>query len=336
MKSLFRRFLVLFLAFILVFSPRIVQMALAQDDTDSAAATEVQTLQSLAKKGYVGDKKDYYLSAKVLTEDDITDALLKIKDQLALVDLKALQPGDKNYQVEDLKALLALIINKSEDIRDRQVSAWKFRKRVENMIAILAPDSVNATPAVILASSLQPTETPKPPPTATPIPGPSREEWNQMKADMKDLTQKTSDLQNTYDKKIQTLQVNEDDVAKSDGELKTTDADLQEQLKLIKKILDHVQEDLSKTGDRLDQVAQKASEKNITDTELEQELTILHKDLRDNSQDVTILKEEVAKLDKTNAEAGQSPLDQFLNSKWLAGGALVIGLTALTVSLTRK
>jgi hypothetical protein len=336
MKSFLRHSLILLLTFILIFSPRMVQMALAQDDTDSAPAEEIRTLQLLAKKGYVGDKKDYYLSAKVLTEDDVTDALLKIKDQLALVDLKTLQPGDKNYQVEDLKALLALIINRSEDIRDRQISAWKFRKRVEKMIAILAPDSVNATPAVILVPSPQPTETPKPAPTATPIPGPTHEEWNQMKDDMKDLVTKTSDLQDAYDKKIQTLQKNDDDVTKDDGELKTTDADLQEQLKLVKKILDHVQDDLSKTGDRLDQVAQKASEKAITDTELEQELTILHKDLRDNSQDVTILKEEVAKLDKTNAEAGQSPLDQFLNSKWLAGGALVVGLAALTVSLTRK
>jgi hypothetical protein len=336
MKRFAQNLLVVFLASILVLSPRIVQMALAQDDTDAAPVEEVQTLQNLAQKGYLGDKKDFYLSAKGLTEDDITDALLKIKDQLALVDFKTLQPGDKNYQVEDLKALLTLIKDKSDDILARKVSAWKFQRRVEKMIAALSPVSANGTPVATAASTPQPTETPSPVPTATPVPGPTHEEWNQMKDDMKDLVKKTSDLQDAYDKKIQTLEKNDDDVMKDDSELKTTDVDLQEQLKLVKKILDQVQDNLNKTGDRLDQVSQKASEKAITDTELEQELTILHKDLRDNSQDVTILKEEVAKLDKTNAEAGQSPLDQFLNSKWLAGGALAVGLTALVVSLTRK
>ncbi len=336
MKNFARNLLVLFLASLLVLSPRMVQVVLAQEDTDSASPEEVQTLQGLAKNGYVGDKKDFYLSAKGLTEDDVTDALLKIDDQLSQVDLKTLQPGDKNYQVDDLKALLTLIKEKSEDIRTRKMSAWKFEKRVERMIAALTPASADPTPEVTALPSPQPTELPMPTPTATPIPGPSREEWNQMKGDVKDLAQKTSSLQGDYDKKIQSLQTIEDDVAKSNGELKITDADLQEQLKLVKKLLDQVQDNLSKTGDRLDQVAQKANEKAITDTELEQELTILHKDLRDNSQDVTILKEEVAKLDKTNAEQGQNPLDQFLNSKWLAGGALAVGLAALVVSLTRK
>jgi hypothetical protein len=336
MKKTARNFLVVFLACLLVLSPRMVQMALAQDDTDTAPPGEIQTLHRLADKGYLGDKKDFYLSAKALTEDDITDALLKIRDQLALVDLKTIQPGDKNYQVEDLKDLLALVIDKSEDIRDRQASAWKFRKRVEKMIALLAPASVDATPAFVTLATPPPTATPQPAPTATPVPGPTREEWNQMKDDVRDLAKKTADLQEAYDKKIQVLEKNDDDIEKSDGELKTGDADLEEQLKLVKKLLDHVQDDLAKTGDRLDQVAQKASEKAMTDTELEQELTIMHKDLRDNSQDVTILKEEVAKLDKANSDQGQSPLDQLLSSKWLAGGALAVGLTALVVSLTRK
>ncbi len=336
MKKLARNFLSLLLASLLILSPRMIQMALAQDDTDAAPAEEVQTLQRLAQKGYLGDKKDFYLSAKGLTEDDVTDALLKINDQLSLVDIKSLQPGDKNYQVDDLKALLTLVKDKTEDIRDRKISEWKFQRRVERMIAALTPVSPNATPAMTAAPSSPPTEEPKPTPTVTPIPGPSREEWNQMKGDLKDLAKKTSDLQDVYDKQIQTLQKNEDDIAKSSGELKTTDADLQEQLKLVKNLLDHVQGDLSKTTDRLDQVAHKADEKTITDIELEQELTILHKDLRDNSQDVTILKEEVAKLDKASAEESQNPLDQFLSSKWLGGSALVVGLTALIVSLTRK
>jgi hypothetical protein len=105
---------------------------------------------------------------------------------------------------------------------------------------------------------------------------------------------------------------------------------------LVKNLLDRVQEDLQKTQARLEQVAQKAEEKNITDTELEQELTVMHKDMRDNVQDVSILKQEVAKLDKSGEVKGENVLDQMLDSKWLSGGALVVGVAALIVALTNK
>jgi hypothetical protein len=47
------------------------------------------------------------------------------------------------------------------------------------------------------------------------------------------------------------------------------------------------------------------------------------------------LKEEVAKLDKTDV-GPRNAVDDFLSSKWLPGAALALGLTALTVSLVRK
>jgi heme oxygenase len=107
-------------------------------------------------------------------------------------------------------------------------------------------------------------------------------------------------------------------------------------LKLVKNLLERVQDDLKKTDNRLEETAKKASEKNISDTELEQELTVMHKDVRDNTQDVSILKQEVAKLDKSTSVAGQSPLDEVLGSKYVAGGALLVGLAALIISLSRK
>jgi len=328
--TLAKRTLVILLALLMVFTPRMVQWALAQDDQDGASADEVQVVQQLAKAGYLTDKKDFYLSAKNLSEDDVTDALVAINTSLANVDLKTLKPGDPRYKAEDLQSLLKLAQDYSDDIRDRKVSVWKFESRIKKMIAALngTPATVSGTPAAAPAVET-PTPVVVPSPTPTPIPGPTRQEWEDLKGTLKDLDKKTSDMRDAYDKKMDALQ-------KSGDEVKGISADEQEQLKLVKKLLDTVQEDLKKTGDKLDQVAQKANEKNITDTELQEELTVMHKDLRDNVEDVSVLKQEVAKLDKSNEAAGESPLDQALNSKYLAGGALVVGLAALIVALTKK
>ncbi len=326
MKRLLRNALVLLMAWMLILSPRLAQAALAQDDT--ASPDEVKLLQQLAKDGYLGDKKDYYLSAKSLTDDEVTDGLLLADEVLSKVDAKTLKPGMADYPLEDLQALLKLAEDRADDILDRKVSAWKFENHLKKMIAALTPaEGGEAAPVSQAAPAPQPTASPTS--TPTPVPGPSRAEWDDMKGTVKDLQKATADLQASYDKKFDALQKTDDQVAASN-------ADNQEQLKLVKRLLDRVQEDLGKMGEHLDEVEKKASQKSITDTELQQELTIMHKDLRDNSQDVGVLKEEVAKLNKEDAKDGQSPLDDFLTSKWLAGGALVVGLTALVVSLTRK
>jgi len=334
-----RKLLAVVLTALLTLTPGMIQRAWAQDDDNSASPEELAVVQKLAQQGYLADKKDFYLSAKSLTDDDVTDALVKIQGQLAAVDLKGLKPGDAVYRLEDLKALLSLVKEKSDDIVARKVSAWKFEKRVEKMIALLGPGA--STDAAAPEAKPQPTPeaqaaAPQPTATATAVPGPSREEVAQLRSDLKDLAKKTADLQLVYDKRMENFQTNEDEIKKGSDENKAVNADIQEQLKLVKNLLDHVQADLGKTNDRLELVSQKASEKSVNDTELEQELTIMHKDLRDNSQDVSILKREVAKLDKSGEEKGQSPLDDLLTSKWLSGGALVVGLTALVISLTRK
>jgi chromosome segregation ATPase len=174
-----------------------------------------------------------------------------------------------------------------------------------------------------------PVPTQPPAPTATPSFAPSKAEWEGIKSGLADLSKKTDALQQAYDAKLAALQQNGND-------LKSANTDLSQQLALVKNLLDRVQSDLSAAGQRLDQVAQKASERALSDTELRQELSIMHKDLRDNTQDVSILKEEVTKLSDDESTQGQSALDTVLNSKWLAGGALVVGLAALVVSLTRK
>lgn len=332
MKSILSKSLTVLLVFSLVLTPRLVQLVCAQDTQDAASDDEILTIQQLAKTGYLGDKKDFYLSAKSLTDDDVTDALIKIYGSIILVDLKVFPAANNPYRIQDLQTLLKLVEDKADDIRDRKVSAWKFENRLKKMIALLSPAAPSAA-----SSAVSPTPTlVVPTPTATPIPGPNRAEWNDMKDTIKDLTKKAGDLQDTYDKKIDGIQKSNDDLKAANLDIKAANADIQEQLKLMKRLLDRVQDDLKQTDERLETVSQKAQEKSITDTELQQELTILHKDLRDNTEDVSVLKQEMVRLDKASNTSGQSPLDEFLNSKWLPGGALVVGLAALVVGLTRK
>lgn len=333
MRNLFVKGLAFLLALTLVFTPGMVRLALAQDDSDGAPQDQVKTLQQLAQKGYLGDKKDAFLSAKNPGDDDITDALVTIYQGLSQLDLKNLKPDDPIYKVDDLKALHQLVEDKKEDILARKVSAWKFEKRIEKMMGLLDP---SAAPASTASAAAQAEEKPAPLPTATPIPGPSKEEVDQLRDELKDLSKKTTDMQDSLEKRLAATQKSNGDLKQSNDELEKMNADSQEQLKLVKKLMDQVQADLQKTDEHLETVAQKANEKSITDTELQQELEVMHKDVRDNSQDVSILKQEVAKLDKSGEKAGQSPLDDILGSKWLAGGALVVGVTALIISLTRK
>jgi len=308
---------------------------MAQDNSDAAPQDQVKTLQKLAQKGYLGDKKDYYQSAKNLGDDDITDGLVKIYQALSQLDLNGLKPGDPTYQTDDLRSLHQLVEDKKEDILARKISAWKFEKRIEKMMSLLDP---SATPTSTASAAPPPEEkaAPAPSPTATPVPGPSREEVNELMSELKDLSKKTTELQDTYEKKLADTQKSNEELKQSNDELEKTNAASQEQLKLVKKLMDQVQGDLQKTDEHLETVSKKANEKAITDTELQQELRVMHKDVRDNSQDVSILKQEVAKLDKSGEKAGQSSLDDFLSKNGLAGGALLVGVAALIVSLTRK
>lgn len=328
--------LVVFLIVNLVITPGMVTMAFAQATPQAQAASddEVQEIQQLANTGYLGDKKDYYLALKNLTEDDITDAILKARDFVMAADLKNLQNGSFSYQVSDLQSFLDLVKDKEEDIRARKASAWKLENRLQKMIAVLlVVPAGSQTPSInSTAVPNAPTTTVIPsPPTATPIPGPSRDEFNGLKDSFKKLDGKLSDMQSDLDKKSETIEA----LQKNGQDIQTSNADIQEQLQLIKKLVDRVQDDLKKSEDRMDDIEKKVDQKMITDTDMQQEMTIMHKDLRDDTEDISVLKQEEAKLDKTDY-GPRNPLDDFLNSKWLPGGALIVGLAALTISLVRK
>lgn len=325
----------LFLALQFFLAPGMVALALAQDapaaaTSPAASDDEVQTIQQLAKNGYLGDKKDSYLKAQDLTEDDITDALLKANETIMAIDMKQYQSLKNSYQVEDLQSLLELVKDKAANIRARKVSAWKLENRLQKMIALsTVTSSTAATPSAPVQA---PTATNVPPtPTATPIPGPSREEFNSLKESFKSLDAQLTNVQADLDKKTETLK----DIQADGRDTKLNLAENQEQLKLIKKLLDRVQDDLMSSEDNMDEIDKKVDQKMATDIEMRQDITIMHKDLRDDTEDISVLKEQVAKLDKTDY-GPKNPVDEFLSSKWLPGGALVVGLTALVLELVRK
>jgi len=318
----------LLMAGTLLFAPPFATISLAQAAAPSLAdPDEISTMNHLAQNGYLGDQKDAYLSDK-LTEDQITDGLLIVGKQLDGVDVSKLNPTNNQYSVQDLEALQALVKDKEDDIRARKASSWRMDNKLKKMISALGGSSVSSASVSTIVATPVPAA---PTPTATPAPppGPTKEEFEGLKSNLKDLGQKTEEMQKSYDQKMA-------DMTQTNSDLKKSDAGTKEQLLLVKNLLDRVQGDLQKTETRLEQVAQKAEEKNITDTELEQELTVMHKDLRDNVQDVSVLKQELAKLDKSGEVNNENALDQVLGSKWLAGGALVVGLAALVVGLTRK
>ncbi|HTA77322.1 MAG TPA: hypothetical protein VK791_09210 [bacterium] len=334
-NSFYTKTLAGFLAFVMTLTPGMVVMAFAQDapQTETASDDEFQPVQQLAKAGYLADKKDFYLSAKTLTEDDVTDAILKARDYVMAADLKTLN-SNKAFQTVDLQAFLDLVKDKEEDIKARKTSAWKIENRLQKMIALkmMAPASENASDAGSAATSPVPTDTPIPaPPTATPIPGPSRQEFNNMKETFKSLDDKLTVMQGSLDKREEELKA----VQKDNEDLKVSEAGNQEQLKLVKKLIDRVQEDIKKSEDHMNDVEKKVDQKLVTDSQMQQEMTVMHKDLRDDTEDISILKQEVAKLDKTDSSP-HSALDDFLTSKWLPGGALIVGLAALTLSLVKK
>ena len=317
-----RRFWVLLVTVILGLGPLPAQWVFAQTTDTAAPPDEVQEIQHLAQAGYL-DAKTVDLTATTMTEDQVVDALAAIQDHLKSVDLKGLQPGNASYQTADLQALLQLVDDYSELLHDRKISTWLYENRIKKMI-----EALTAAPAPAATPSPSPSPA-APTPTATAaVPGPTLGDLNALQDKLKDLNQRLADLQVKYDQRLQ----DEDSSAEL---LKSKDQERQDEMKLVKNLMDTYESNLQKVNERLDQVSDKANQKTLTDDELEQELTILHKDLRDNTQDLTVLKQQVAQLDAPQ-KTQQDPLDDFLTSKWLAGGALLVGLTALTVALTKK
>ncbi|MGH7738864.1 MAG: hypothetical protein ACREL1_01840 [bacterium] len=325
MNLFFTRIGALALAFSMTLGAFPTQWVYAQVAAPQASADEVKEIQHLAQAGYLAKGTAPDVTASSLTEDQVVDALLAMRDRLMTVDLKNFPGSNSTYKVEDLQALLVLVRHESSQIRARKESSWLYENRLKKMIHALTP--MTPTPGV----SPSPTATlsvPTVTPTVTPVPGPTFADLNALQDKIKGLNQNLTDLQLRYDQRLQ-------DEASDDQLLKTKDQQREDEMKLVNNLLDTYESNLQKMNQRMDQISDKADQKTITAESLNQELTILQKDLQDNTQDLTILKQQMAQLEAPQ-QVPQDALDDFLSSKWLAGGALLVGLAALTVAVTKK
>jgi len=339
MINIGKKWLAVFLAWTFVLPSLTVGVAAAQEGKPAlkdATEAEVSLLNRLAKSGFLGDKKAAYLKARSLTGEEVVAALVVIEKELPTLQGNGTQAGG-HYTEEDLKGLLELIKGRKDDLWDKKVQVWSFEKRAKDMMASVGrlaasssakavPDRTEEEPQEKAEPALKPT--PLPTPVPTPVPEVTQAELDEVVSQLRDLSKKLEAVGLETDRKLEKA-------AKDAAEVERTAQENLEQLRILKKLVDQVQDNLTKTGERLEAVSQKASQKALADDELRRDLTILRKDVRDNSQDISVLNQEMAKLEQKKTPKGQSPLDEALGSPWLAGGALVVGLAALIVSVTK-
>jgi hypothetical protein len=68
--------------------------------------------------------------------------------------------------------------------------------------------------------------------------------------------------------------------------------------------------------------------------ELNQDFELLQTNVTNDEEDISILKQQMAGL--LANKKSQTPLDSFLNSKWIPSAALIVGLAALIVGITKS
>jgi len=307
-----------------------------------ATEAEVSLLNRLAKNGFLGEKRGHYLKAKSFTGEEVVEALVEIDKALPSLQGNGTQAGATHTE-EDLRGLLDLVKGRKDALWDKKVQVWSFEKRVKDMMVSVGKLAASSEPGPAAeekpapkasdSAKAAPDKAPerseeKPAPVPTPVPEVTQAELDEVADQARELVKKLNDLSAETEKRLEKSR-------KETEETQRVAAENIEQLKILKKLVDQVQANLDRTGDRLEEVSLKASKNAMIDSELRQELTVLHKDMRDNSQDISVLKQEMAKLEAKKAPKGRSPLDEALTSPWVAGGALIVGLAALVVSITK-
>jgi len=326
LKTLIRP-LVWTLSLLIAFPPALALAAAeaATAEDAHAPATQVELLNRLAETGPLESLKPFLKDA--MTPTDVTAALAGIYPDIKGMDPAALHPGDGDYPLADWTALLALVREKKGALRSKGLSAWAFEKKLAEITVALTPADTATTPKPALKSAV-PVPTATFTPTATPVPVVSVEEVHALKARVSEMSDRLDQLAKDAEKRRQ------DDDATEKTRLADRAAQ-KDELQLLRSLLEALQGDLAKVNSRLEEVGKKADEKNLTDTELRQNLSIMRKDLRDNVEDVSILKQKVEKLMAPEKQYAR-PLDRALTSKWVPGAALLIALGAIVWTATKK
>ena len=273
-----------------------------------------------------------FAEIKKPTDQDVTDALVSLYPAVSKTDEARWR--EAGVSEGDGGELLALVQAKKGALRAKGLSAWAYEKKLQRL-------------------TVQPAGEPAPQasPTATATGADAvdvkalRERVQNLEERAEAIQRTEKDLQAERDK-VQTLQGQVDRMqgetalrakAAEDAEkARTSDRESQrEEARLLKGLVEDLQAGQKRLEASLAAVDKKADEKGITDEELSQSLSIMRKDLRDNVQDVSVLKQKVERLmapEKTYAR----PLDKVLASKWVPGAALLIAIGAVVVAASKK
>ena len=262
-----------------------------------------------AIKGFADIKKP--------TDADVTEALMALYPDVAKID--AASWHEAGVGASDTGELLNLVRQKKGALRAHGLSAWSFEKKMEKLAASYPETTPIPSPA------FSPTPIP---PTPTPVPkGPDEAEFKALRERVITLESETERAQSEAAIRLK--------AAEDAEKAKTADREAQrEEARLLKGLVDDLQAGQKRLEASINDVDKKADKKGIDDDELRQSLSIMRKDLRDNVQDVSVLKQKVEKL-MAPEKAYAKPLDKALASKWIPGAALLIALGAIAIAASK-
>jgi hypothetical protein len=251
-------------------------------------------------------------------DSDVTDALMALYPEAAKGN--AATWGKAGVSTTDVQGLLELVRQKKGALRAHGLSAWTFEKKLEKIEAALSGETM-VVPTQTATST--PSSTPTPRPT-----GPDEAEFKALRDRVKTLESQEDRLQSETALRVK--------AAEDAEKARSADRDAQrEEARLLKNLVDELEAGQKRLETALAVVDKKATEKGIDDEELQQSLSLMRKDLRDNVQDVSVLKQKVEKLmapEKTYAR----PFDKALASKWVPGAAVLIAIGALVIAASKK
>ncbi len=283
------------------------------------------------------------------TDADLTDALARLYPDA--VKAQAAAWREAGLSASDAQSLLELVRERKESLRAKGLSAWTYEKRLERVVASYAPPAAEANTTTAPAAM---------------VPSVDKAEVDALRAKLKDVESQGESakaqasqaltgiekLQAQTQERLQTLQTQTTHVQEqverlqSEAALRAKAADeaekarsedreaQREEARLLKQLVEDLQEGQKRLEAQLAAVDKKAETKRLDDQELRDSLTLMRKDLRDNSQDVSVLKQKVEKLmapEKSNAK----PLDKALGSKWLPGAAVLIAIGAVAIAASK-
>ncbi len=288
-----------------------------------ASEQQVRTLKAAAS--LFGEAEDEILERKNWTDVQVTDALVALHPVVMKIDPKALKPGDEEYDRKVMEDLLALVGDKKAALRSRNLSAWTLEKHLQKIVAALTQEEVVAA-EVKKAEAVKDGKSTAVEKVAEAEKETSSDGLKEVRSSLDRVQTDVKELRVTESRLKEVEREAEADRVKVSG--------VQDDLSLIRDNLDALQENLKGIGGRLDEIEKKVGEKGLDTDDQKREWTLMRKDIRDHSQDLSVLKQKVENLMAPEKKTASS-MDRVISSKWLPGGALLISLAAVVIAASK-